>query len=105
MANRAILATRELIPMTLRSGSFLDLSSFDGAWPCVGVDYGNIGKEENPPPLEYVNIVNDTVTGHAEDALGSKIGILLPLSAEAQIVDIGTGLIQYRHPRWSNFRR
>lgn len=103
MAIRAILATRKLIPMTLRSGGFLDLTTFDGAWPSIGVDYANIGKEDNPPPLEYVNIVETTVTGHAVDALGTKIGVLLPISAEGIEVSVRGSFIQYRHPRWSAF--
>ena len=100
MALRAILITRKLIPASIVSGGFLDLSNFDGGWPFMGVDYANEGSEVDPPTLSYINIVNETVSGNG-GGLGTQIGVLLPLSAEGEEVTVSSSFIQYRHPRWS----
>lgn len=78
--------------MTLVSGAAIDLTVFDGGWPFIGVDYGNLGSEADPPPLDYVNEVDDTV--------GGQIGVLLPLSAEGIVVASGNSFIQYINPLW-----
>lgn len=43
-------------------------------WSAVGVDYGNVGSEADPPTVAYVNQVDNTNHG--------PIAISLPLSAE-----------------------
>jgi hypothetical protein len=100
MALRAILITRKLIPASIVTGGFLDLTSFNGGWPFMGVDYANEGSESDPPTLSYINVVDETISGNG-GGLGTQIGVLLPLSAEGEEVQNANLFIQYHHPRWS----
>lgn len=60
-------------------------------WPAVGVDYGNVGSEADPPTVSYVNQVDNTNEG--------EVVIALPLSAEGTEPQVSAGgaLPWYRH--------
>lgn len=98
MALKSILSVRTAIPFTVVSGSALDLTSPTGAWASIGVDYSNRGAESSPPTLSYVNEVDDTDTNDS-GGLGDKLGVLLPLSAEGQVI-LSSGVVfpQFRRP-------